>query len=69
MILQLDPIIPLNTPKGKGMAHLVIDYGEGHNLLWVCFLDENGECWTFRNDQVRLQPNPTMRPKTIELKN
>lgn len=69
MILQLNPIVPLNTPKGKGMAHFIIDYGEEHNLLWVCFLDENGECWTFRNDQIRLQPNLTMRPKQVELKN
>ena len=26
MILQLNPTIPIVTPKGKGYAHLVIDY-------------------------------------------
>lgn len=29
---QLDPLIPLDTPKGPGMAHLVIDYGFEHHL-------------------------------------
>ena len=60
MILQLDPTIPLNTPKGKGFAHLLIDMGQEHHLLWVVFLDLSGECWTFPNPEVRLQPNVTM---------
>ena len=60
MITQLNPTIPLDTPKGKGRAHLVIDYGEEHHLLWVVFLDSSGESWTFPNPQVRLRPNPTM---------
>lgn len=61
MILQLDPTIPVITPEGKGFAHLVIDYGQEHHLLWVVFLDNTGECWTFSNPEVRAQPNPTMR--------
>jgi len=31
-----------------------------HHLLWVCFQDDTGECWTWSNHQVRLQANPTM---------
>lgn len=62
MMLQLTPTTPVETPQGKGQAHLVIDYGSEHNLLWVCFLDKNGECWTFQNKQITLQANPTMRP-------
>lgn len=61
-MLQLNPLIPVETPQGRGMAHLVIDYGPEANLLWTVFLDKNGECWTFQNAQVRLQANPTMRP-------
>ena len=59
-MLQLNPPIPLDTPKGPALAHLVIDYGPEHNLLWVCFDDANGECWTWDNSKVRAQKNITM---------
>ena len=58
--LQLDPPIPVITPKGEGYAHLLIDYGPEYNLLWVCFLDDSGECWTYDNTQIRAQKNITM---------
>lgn len=48
------------TPKGPGLAHLVIDYGPEHDLIWVVFLDSNGECWSYPNPQVRAQKNVTM---------
>ena len=60
MILQLDPTIPLETPKGPAKAHFLIDYGQEHHLLWVCFQDATGECWTWPNPQVRLQENISM---------
>ena len=60
MIQQLNPPLPLMTPKGKAWAHLVIDYGPEADLLWVCFLDEGGECWTWPNSLVRAQPNATL---------
>lgn len=28
--------------------------------MWVCFLDDSGECWTFENPQVRIQWNITL---------
>jgi hypothetical protein len=59
-ILQLDPPIPLKTPKGEGFAHLVIDYSQEHHLLWVVFLDETGECWAFSNSEVRMVDNPSL---------
>ena len=59
-ILQLDPPLPVVTPKGDGYAHVLIDYGPEFNLLWVCFLDDSGECWTYDNTQVRAQKNVTM---------
>lgn len=59
-MLQLNPPLPLLTPKGKGYAHFVIDYSQEHHLFWVVFLDDSGECWTFPNPEVRLQGNPTM---------
>jgi hypothetical protein len=64
LITQLTTPIPLNTPKGRAWAHLVIDYGQEHDLLWVCFQDETGECWTWNNNDVKIQENITMgRPK------
>ena len=63
MIKELSVPIPLDTPKGKAMAHFVIDPGMEHHLQWVCFIDETGECWTFQNPEVRLQSNYTLRGK------
>ena len=60
MITQLNPPLPLQTPKGSALAHLVIDYGPEHNLIWVCFIDETGECWSYDNKHVRAQKNITM---------
>jgi hypothetical protein len=57
MILQLNPALPLHTPKGKGWAHFLIDYSQEHDLLWVVFLNETGECWTFSNSQIRMDTN------------
>ena len=67
MLTQLNPPIPLITPKGKAWAHIVIDYGQEHDLLWVCFQDETGECWTWGNRDVRMQENITMgRKKNVK---
>lgn len=57
---QLAPTIPLDTPRGRGRAFFLLDYGEEHHLMWVVFLDAGGECWTFANPDVRLVPNATM---------
>lgn len=68
MIFRLDPPIPLETPKGRGMAHLVIDYGTEYSLIFATFLDDSGECWLFRNSEIRLQRNLTFgRSETSEI--
>ena len=61
MITQLDPPLPLETPKGPGLAHFVIDYGPESHLLWVVFLDEGGACWTIPNPEIRTQSNWSLR--------
>lgn len=69
MITQLNPPLPMETPKGSGMAHFVIDYGPEAHLLWVVFLDVGGGCWTVPNPEVRLQANWTMgRRETVHAK-
>jgi hypothetical protein len=52
MITQLNPPLPLETPKSAGMAHFVIDYGPEADLLWVVFMDNDGACWSVPNPEV-----------------
>jgi hypothetical protein len=58
MMLQLDPALPVVTPKGKGIAHVMIDYGVEADLIWVVF-QEDGECWCWRNQDIRAEKNIT----------
>jgi hypothetical protein len=60
MITQLNPPIPVITPDGKGMAHMVIDYGVEHDLLFVVFQDDGGECWCWQNKYIRAGTNITI---------
>ena len=54
---QLNPSIPMETPKGKGLAIAVIDYGLEHSLLWVVAIDATREVWCVPNADVRMQTN------------
>lgn len=68
-MMQLDPPLPLNTPKGEGMAHVLIDYGPESDLYWTVFLTETGEIWTFSNRDVRASKNITLGrtdPQTLQ---
>lgn len=64
-VTQLNPPIPLETPKGSGLAHLMIDYGPEFHLMWAVFLDANGECWTFQNPEIRAAKNVTLGRQSI----
>ena len=66
MIVQLTHPLPVITPKGKAMAHLVIDYGMEADLVWVCFQDQTGECWSWVNKDIKLQPNITFRQQFLK---
>lgn len=59
LMLQLDPPIPVKTPKGNGYAQILIDYGPDYDLMWVVFQD-SGECWTWRNSDIRGVNNITL---------
>lgn len=56
-MLQLDPPLPLVSPKGKCLGHLVIDYGIEGDLYFVCFQDDTGECWIWPNRLIKAQNN------------
>ena len=60
MMLQLNPTIPMMTPKGSGYALFVVDYSQEHHLMWVVALDAGGEIWMFENPDVRVQSNFTL---------
>lgn len=60
MLLQLNPPLPVITPLGNALAHLLIDYGPEMDLHWVCFQDATGECWTFGNPEIRAATNRTL---------
>lgn len=61
MLLQLDPPLPVFVVgRGPGLAHLVIDYGPEHDLVFVVFMDSTGECWSVRNPEVRAKWNRTL---------
>ena len=61
IMLQLNPPLPLITPQGKALAHVLIDYGAEMDLLWVCFQESTGEVWTWQNRDVRAQDNATFK--------
>lgn len=60
MLLQLNPPIWVVTPKGRGLAMVLIDYAPDHDLIWVVFQKDTGECWSFRNSEVRADRNITL---------
>ena len=64
MMMQLNPPLPVDTPKGPAYAHMVIDYSQEHYVLFVCFLCETGECWVYPNRDVKIQKNLSMGIRT-----
>ncbi len=74
-ILQLNPPLLMNSPKGPGLAHFLIDNGPEEHLYFVIFQD-NGEIWTFANPYLRACKNitmgrvePSLPPTMEEIKN
>ena len=59
-MIQLNPPIPMNTPKGEGFAHLMLDYGPESDLYWVVLITDTGEIWTYANRYVRASKNITL---------
>lgn len=57
MILQLNPPLPMMTPKGAGYAHFLIDYSPEMHLYWVVFITATGEVWTYANPHIRAEKN------------
>jgi len=60
MILQLNPPVPIETPRGPSLAHGWIDYGPEYSLIWIAFDDATGQAWLWPNEKIRAQKNITM---------
>ncbi len=58
----------MQTPKGDGLAHFVIDYGPESDLLWVVFLEKDGASWAVPNPEVRMKFNWSMGRRKPEAK-
>lgn len=65
-MLQLNPPLPLLTPKGEGYAHILIDYGPESDLYWTVFITATAEVWTFANREVRASKNITLGRTHVE---
>lgn len=51
-------MIAVHTPKGKGMAAFLLDYGLESDLYFIVF-QESGEIWTFSVKEMKLCQNIT----------
>lgn len=60
MLLQLNPPIPCETPKGAAFCIAFIDYGQEHDTLWKCIITSTGEVWDVPQPQVRGVKNVSM---------
>ena len=65
-VTQLNPPLPMETPRGPGLAHFLIDYGPETHLMWTVFLDASGECWTFQNPEIRAAKNFTLSRSKLQ---
>jgi hypothetical protein len=56
VMTQLNPPIYLTTPLGGSICHFIWHSGPDE-LFFGCFQEETGECWWWRNHQIRLCTN------------
>lgn len=57
---QLNPMIPLDTPKGEGFAFWRTDYSQEHDTLYTVIITSTREIWEFPTPQVRGVKNISM---------
>ena len=59
-MLELQKPIWLETPHGEMLCHYIINNGVENELLFVGFITETGQCWTFPSSRVRASRNIMM---------
>jgi len=60
IIFEPRSVLYVTTPKGKGRIWLVTEYGMETPKLFTVILNEEHQIWEFTNDQVVVDPNPTV---------
>lgn len=60
MILQLEPMLPVDTPKGPGFAFALIDYGQEFDTLYKVMITATREVWDVPQPQIRAVRNISM---------
>jgi hypothetical protein len=68
MLIQLNPPLTFDTPKGPAYAHFLLDYGTELPLYWVCFIRETGECWVYPQAEILLEKNITLGVRSGSIK-
>ena len=59
MFTQLNPMIPMVTPRGHGWAIGVIDRSQEHPIEFVVAQDDGGQVWVWTQKDVRVSLNKT----------
>ncbi len=52
--------LEVDTPKGRGRIWLVTEYGLEIEKVFTVILNDSGEIWEFRNNDIRATKNRTI---------
>ncbi len=52
--------LEVQTPKGHGRIWLITDYGVQTEKLFLVIINETGELWEFRYNDIKATSNLTM---------
>ena len=51
--------LEVDTPKGRGIVWIVIDYGHETDTIYTVIIDDSGEMWQFTHKDLRVRQNIT----------
>lgn len=60
MIKELRCPLEMDTPKGRGFALFLYDYGLESDIYWLVVLNETRKYWMFSNKDVTATGNITI---------
>ena len=52
--------LEVDTPKGIGRIWLITEYGSEIEKIFTVIINESGEFWEFKNNQIKATMNRTM---------
>jgi len=66
MILQLNPTMPVETPRGLSECWALIWESPEREMLFLCIDDASGQFWIWDQQKVRGCKNITLRRENPE---